>query len=214
MATVISVEQARQLDQKTIEEVGIPSLVLMERAALAIYDNLLADERFNLKRVLVLVGTGNNGGDALAVARLLHTHGFAVSLLLVGKTEHRSPQMTKQLEICEYYQIPAVPLTVDFSQYSTIVDGLFGSGLSRQVAGDFAQVIQRANVSGSSIHAIDIPSGFNGDSGQPLGATIQATSTTTVAYVKTGMIQPGAAQFTGTILVADIGIYLNDHYEE
>lgn len=214
MATTISVEQSRQLDQKTIEEVGIPSLVLMERAALAIYDNLLADERFNLKRVLVLAGTGNNGGDALAVARLLHTHGFAVSLLLVGKATHRSPQFTQQLQICEYYQIPEVPLTADFSQYSTIVDGLFGSGLSRPVAGDFAEVIQRANASGSLIHAIDIPSGLNGDSGQALGPTIQATSTTTLAYVKTGMIQPTATQFTGTILVANIGIYQNDRYEE
>lgn len=214
MTKSISVEKSRQLDQKTINEVGIPSLVLMERAALKIYEDMLANDVLDLAKVLVIAGSGNNGGDALVVARLLETHGFDTSILLVGKPKHRSEQMEKQLQICEYYNVKQVFLDEDFSKYTTIVDGLFGSGLSRNVSGDFATVIDHANASGVKIHAIDIPSGLNGDTGQVMGTAIKATSTSTLAYVKVGMVKQGAQVYTGQIFIDDIGIYLDDRYEE
>ncbi|GBG93733.1 carbohydrate kinase [Ligilactobacillus salitolerans] len=214
MAETISVQQSRELDQKTINEVGIPSLVLMERAALKIYGDLLANDELDLTKVLVLVGSGNNGGDALDVARLLETHGFDTSVLLIGKPQSRSEQMERQLQICDYYQVKHVFLDEDFGQYTTIVDGLFGSGLARAVEGDFATAIDKANQSGVKIHAIDIPSGLNGDSGEVMGTAVKATSTSTLAYAKTGMVLSQAKPYTGKIFVDDIGIYLHDHYEE
>ena len=214
MTKSISVEKSRELDQKTINEVGIPSMVLMERAALNVYEDLLANGQLDLTKVLVIAGTGNNGGDALAVARLLETHGIDTSILLVGEPKHRSEQMEKQLQICDYYQIKHVFLNENLSEYTTIVEGLFGSGLSRNVAGDFATVIYHINASGVNTHAIDIPSGINGDTGQVMGTAIKATSTSTLAYVKNGMIKPEAKDYTGQIFIDDIGIYLNDQYEE
>ncbi len=214
MTKAISVAESRDLDQKTINKVGIPSIVLMERAALNIYADLLSSKELDLTKVLILAGSGNNGGDALVVARLLETHGYDTNILLVGNPNHRSKQMEKQLQICDYYRVKHVFMNDDLTKYTMIVDGLFGSGLSRDVGGDFATVIDNANASGVKIHAVDIPSGLNGDTGEVMGTAIKATSTSTIAYPKKGMVKPEAKPYTGKIFIDDVGIYLNDKYEE
>lgn len=147
MTQTISVEESRQLDAKTINEIGIPSMVLMERAGIKIYENMLDNKDLDLSKVLILAGTGNNGGDGLVVARLLVTHGYSVHILTVGNPAHASDDHKAQAKICDYYEIPKAFLNEDFNQYTTLVDGLFGSGLSRNVGGDFATVIKAASTS-------------------------------------------------------------------
>jgi NAD(P)H-hydrate epimerase len=209
----VSVAESRQLDDKTINQIGIPSMVLMERAGLKIYEDMVHNADLDLSRVLILAGTGNNGGDGLVVARLLATHNYNVSILTVGNPDHASPDHVNQQKICDYYQIPKVFMNADFDQYTTLVDALFGSGLSRNVGGDFATVIDKANAATAKIHAIDIPSGLNGDTGEVMGTAIKATSTSTIAYAKQGMVKAGANAYTGKLFVDDIGIYKGDTFD-
>lgn len=203
----ISVSEAKQLDDKTIHQVGLDSIVLMERAALSIYDDLTHNNGWNLNNILILAGYGNNGGDALALARILFTHHFNVTILPIGFKDNASEENKKQQFSCDYYHIPLTTADADFSQYTTIIDGIFGVGLSREVSNDFATVIEKANQANVPIHAIDIPSGLNGDTGQPMGTAIKATSTSTLSYVKTGMALDEAQQYVGQIFIDDIGIY-------
>lgn len=213
MTQSITVEESRELDDKTINKIGIPSMVLMERAGLKIYENMLDNKDLDLSNVLILAGTGNNGGDGLVVARLLATHGYKVSILTVGNPDHASDDHKSQRHICDYYQIPKVFMDAKFDEYSTLVDALFGSGLSRNVGGDFATIIDKANASAAKIHAIDIPSGLNGDTGEVMGTAIKATSTSTIAYPKVGMLKEQAKPYTGKIYVDDIGIYRGNTFE-
>ncbi|GAY73467.1 NAD(P)H-hydrate epimerase [Lentilactobacillus kosonis] len=213
MRPAITVAESRDLDKKTIEEIGIPSAVLMERAALEIYQDIITNPDLKLNHTLVLVGNGNNGGDALAVARLLFTHNYNVDVLLTGEASQLSTEAQRQLNICRYYNISEVPITVKLNDYTTLVDGIFGSGLTRDVEGDYKELIARANTSSAKIHAIDIPSGLNGDTGKPMGIAIKAISTSTIAYEKVGMIEPESWDYTGKIFVDDIGIYRDNHLE-
>lgn len=213
MTQSITVEESRELDDKTINKIGIPSLVLMERAGLKIYEDMINNKDLNLDNVLILAGTGNNGGDGLVVARLLETHGYKVSILTVGNPDHASDDHKIQAHICEYYEIPKVFMNANFDKYTTLVDALFGSGLSRNVGGDFATIIDKANASVAKIHAIDIPSGLNGDTGEVMGTAIKAASTSTIAYPKVGMLKDEAKPYTGKIYVDDIGIYRGNSFE-
>ncbi|EHO54500.1 NAD(P)H-hydrate epimerase [Lentilactobacillus kisonensis] len=213
MVQTISVAESRELDDKTINKIGIPSMVLMERAGLKIYEDMLNNPALDLGKVLILAGTGNNGGDGLVVARLLCTHGYDVSIVTVGNPDHASEDHVNQQKICDYYQIPKAFMSDDFNKYTTLVDGLFGSGLSRNVGGDFATVIDKANASTANIHAIDIPSGLNGDTGEAMGTAIEATSTSTIAYAKAGMVKPGADKYTGKLFIDDIGIYKGNSFD-
>ncbi len=104
-------------------------------------------------------------------------------------------------------------MNADFNKYTTLVDALFGSGLSRNVGGDFATVIDKANASTAKIHAIDIPSGLNGDTGEVMGTAIKADSTSTIAYVKAGMVKPTAQPYVGKLFIDDIGIYKGNTFD-
>ena len=121
MTQTITVEESRELDDKTINKIGIPSMVLMERAGLKIYENMLDNKDLDLSNVLILAGTGNNGGDGLVVARLLATHGYKVSILTIGNPDHASDDHKSQQHICDYYQIPKAFMNANFDKYTTLV---------------------------------------------------------------------------------------------
>ena len=122
----------KQLDQSTIKQMGIPSLVLMERAALAVFDCL--KQHFPLKKTLIVCGSGNNGADGVAVARLLHLAGYPVDLYLAGNHTSFTEEMNIQWQAAKNYQVSIVN-NCRFSEYTTIVDALFGVGLSRELSG-------------------------------------------------------------------------------
>lgn len=208
----ITVAQAQAYDRYTIETIGIPSLVLMERAALKVFE---AAETFQPQKTLVLAGGGNNGGDGLAAARLLHCAGYAVDIFLLGSRAHLSADCKRQLAICEHYQIPQV--TEMTAAYDLFIDGIFGSGLDRMISGRYRTAIDQAAALKVPTLAIDIPSGINGDTGDIMGTALPAEMTVTLAYAKTGLLKASGPNYTGKLVIADIGIYAekdaetNDH---
>ena len=141
----------KQLDQSTIKQMGIPSLVLMERAALAVFDCL--KQHFPLKKTLVVCGSGNNGADGVAVARLLHLAGYPVDLYLAGNHTSFTEEMNIQWQAAKNYQVSIVN-NCRFSEYTTIVDALFGVGLSRELSGKYQALAEKINASGIPVLAV------------------------------------------------------------
>lgn len=212
MSKAITIAEAQRFDAHTINVIGIPALVLMERAALATFNNILNDD-FDLSRVVVVAATGNNGGDGIAVARLLKIRGINVEIYLLGNPEKATPQTAQQLKIANYYSIPVTNDLNRVVNATVIIDAIFGVGLSREVTGKFADAINAINAADAKTVAIDVPSGINADTGDVMGVAVVADSTTTMAYNKIGLLTTIGKRHAGTIHVADIGIYAQDRLE-
>lgn len=201
---LVSSEEMREYDKNTIEYFGVPSMVLMERAALAVAEEI--EERFpGGGRVLVAAGSGNNGGDGIAVGRILKLRGFAVDFYLAGEREKCSRETEEQIRIIGKYGY-SLQNKMEDKEYDIIVDALFGIGLSRELKGGFAETVRKINESGAFICSIDIPSGIHTDSGQVMGEAVKAALTVTFGWKKLGhMFYPGS-QYGGKIVCRDIGI--------
>lgn len=203
---LVTSQEMKTCDQYTIETIGIPSMVLMERAALSVV-NEIEKQNLDLSNVLVVCGTGNNGGDGLAIARLLHLKRIPVAVLLLGNLEHLTPDAKQQLQICQYYHLPLLTHLESMNTYTTIIDAIFGIGLTRKVEGIFAETIATINLADAAVVSVDVPSGISADNGAELGVAVNATHTITFAFSKIGLtIDPGMAH-AGQITVTDIGIY-------
>ena len=209
MRYLLNAQQMAACDKATIEHFKVPSEVLMERAALAVRDVVL--ERFpDARRILVVCGSGNNGGDGYAAARLLNLAGRSAEVLFVGKHDHRTQQTVLQAQIFCRYGGRELPDEASLKGYDLILDALFGIGLKREVIGRYADVIGAMNRVDTPVLAIDIPSGVCADSGQIMGCAVKADLTVTMQYEKLGqMLYPGAF-LCGDILVRDVGI-TDDH---
>ncbi|WP_242334890.1 NAD(P)H-hydrate epimerase [Limosilactobacillus urinaemulieris] len=204
----ITAEQMRHYDSYTINTIGIPSLVLMERAALAVRDEVLNTFPLNLQNVVVVAGSGNNGGDGLDVARLLHIAGVKVTILNVGNPDHASEEHQVQDRICQYYKIPQTSDLNVLKDASLIVDALFGIGIDRPVEGDYAAAIEAINNSDAVVVAVDMPSGINTDTGEVMGVAVNATATVTFAINKVGLTKGTGKEHAGRVVVAsDMGTY-------
>jgi NAD(P)H-hydrate epimerase len=212
----ISAALMKQYDEYTIKRMGVPSMALMERAALAAVDELMSgrDPVFDLSRVICLCGAGNNGGDGAAVARLLFLAGFDAGVVCIGAEASRSAETAQQLVIAKNYGVAIVenPEAESLTRLlcetgvTTIVDALFGIGLSRPVAGRYRDAIRACNASPARVLAVDIPSGVSADTGEVLGAAVQADKTVVLAFQKLGMtVEPGMS-LAGRMVVRDIGI--------
>ncbi len=205
MNYLLTGKQMREADKYTIEQIGIPSLVLMERASMGVADEIM--KRFSVKqKVLIVCGSGNNGGDGYAIARLLHLKGHDVSIYFTGNEQSRSEENLLQKQICEYYQIRTVN-TLSNQEYTIIVDAIFGTGLSRNVSGTYKDTIEELNQMQGFKVAVDIPSGINDSTGAIMGTAFCANLTVAIAYIKRGIVlQPGNA-YAGEVATIDIGIY-------
>lgn len=205
MPTSLTREQARLLDRRAIDEVGIPSLVLMENAGRGAAELLM---RLGIQgQVTICCGKGNNGADGLVVARHLVNHGHPVRINMAAGVESLSPEAATQLRIVQWMGISIRNEfnESDHREADWIVDALFGTGMSGQVREPFAQMIERINGLGKPVLALDIPSGLDADTGEPLGCAIQATHTATFVAPKVGFAQPAAQPYVGQIHVIDIG---------
>ena len=204
----ITAEQMRHYDSYTINTIGIPSLVLMERAALAVRDEVLNAFPLNLQNIVVVAGSGNNGGDGLDVARLLHIAGVKVTILNVGNPDHASNEHQVQDRICQYYKIPQTSDLNVLKDASLIVDALFGIGIDRPVEGNYATAIEAINNSDAVVVAVDMPSGINTDTGEVMGVAVNATATVTFAVNKVGLTKSAGKKHAGRGVVAsDMGTY-------
>ncbi|MFM8268952.1 MAG: NAD(P)H-hydrate dehydratase [Pseudomonadota bacterium] len=215
MEPLLTSTQMRAVDHAAIQQFGIPELLLMEHAALAVVDAL--ETRFgktlaNTKGV-VLAGPGNNGADALATVRLLHARGcqgIFVVLLEERSSSELSPLASLQLSILGKLGIATgMKLTVDVLKLCDwIIDGIFGTGLKRELAGTNLEAVQLVNSVASTkwVVSIDIPSGFNSDTGKPMGDAVKASETISLGFLKRGLVTGEGADFVGRLKLAPIQI--------
>lgn len=144
MREIVTAVEMKELDHNTIQKAGISSPVLMERAALKTVEEIVQRLKNKEKeKILVVCGTGNNGGDGLAIARLLQLRGVRTWYYIAGKEEKMTAETAGQLKTAEYYQVPRVH-NLDPDEYTTIVDAIFGVGLSRPVEGKYAPAAAQA----------------------------------------------------------------------
>jgi len=207
---IVKSSEMREIDRRTIVEFHIPSLVLMERAGLAVVS--VIKERYGRKKVFVICGSGNNGGDGMVAARNLHNEGWDVQVFLTSNPEELRADALVQYRAaaeCGLRIRPAEEFIDDassvFSRHSVIVDALLGTGLNKKVSGRLCDVIRALNESHLPIVSVDIPSGISSDNGQVLGEAVRCECTVTFGLPKRGhYLFPGAG-YAGFLYVADIG---------
>lgn len=197
-------EQMKRADNYTIETIGIPSMVLMERAALEVVA-CMEEERVDFRKVLVVCGNGNNGGDGYAIARLLHQKGYDVTIFFAGNEKKRSPENEQQSRIASHYNIPVIT-NPGSEEYSVIIDAVFGTGLTREITGHYRDFIEWLNAMRGKKVAVDIPSGIHDTIGCQMGIAFRADLTVALAFPKRGLFLQEGNVFTGKIVTRDIGI--------
>lgn len=176
--------QMKAADTYTIKELGVPSLVLMERAALKVVE-AMHERKIDTSRTLVVCGSGNNGGDGFAVARLLEEEGMHAEVLFAGKETSLSQECALQKKIAERMGI-RVFTEIPQEEYTVIIDAVFGVGLSREITGRYCDIIRWMNSRDCRKVAVDIPSGVCARTGQILGTAFRADLTVSMACMKAG----------------------------
>ncbi|MCP4450247.1 MAG: NAD(P)H-hydrate epimerase [Planctomycetes bacterium] len=207
-------EQVRGFDRHAIEVLKIPGTVLMENAGLACARTALSMLAKPCKnRVCILCGTGNNGGDGYVIARHLRNHGVHVELFVFGDMARVTGDALVHLTILRHLNVAVQSLPHDQVMDSTwlqssdlLVDALLGTGLKGGLRGPYKQLIETINRAGVPVLAVDIPSGLDCDTGVPLGAAVKADRTVSLVALKAGFLNPDAAQYTGQVTVASIGV--------
>jgi len=166
------------------------------------------------KSVAVATGVGNNGGDGFVIARHLHLRGANVAVFVVGKAEKMTADAATNFNILKPLEINVHPCTGEelsnlsgkLRDFGLIVDALGGTGISGPLRGDLAAAVGQINAAGRPVVAIDIPTGLDCDTGKAHGPAVKAASTVTFVARKIGFDTPGAAKYTGKVVVADIGV--------
>ena len=196
--------QMSQADRFTIQETGIPSLVLMERAALKTVE-MMHTRGIDTSRPLIVCGSGNNGGDGFAIARLLAEEGAAPRILFAGKESSLSEECRIQKQIAENLGIGIIT-EIPEEEYTVIIDAVFGVGLSREISGRYADIIAWMNEQDCCKVAVDIPSGVSSATGKILGIAFHADLTVAMACVKAGCEMYPGKNYAGETVAVPIGI--------
>jgi len=211
----VTTRRMQELDRWAIKVIGIPSMCLMENAGRSVAEEVKKFlHRSKGKKVSVVVGMGNNGGDGLVAARHLLNSGFRVKIFCVGSPTQMTPDAALNFNIAKKLKIPVKAvfklspsaLLRDFGKSHVIIDALFGTGLRRVVVGQYRMLIEAMTISGKPIIAIDIPSGLDGTTGRVWGVAVKARLTVTLACPKKGFIQRDGPRYTGRVICVDIGI--------
>lgn len=211
-------DQVRAFDRYAVEHLAVPGIVLMENAGRQVADVAKAMVKgIPDPQVLILAGRGNNGGDALVAARHFRTGGLRPDVVLLATPDQVQGDALTNLRIIQNMGLAVLSLVGAAEEVASqlrpllerahlVIDGLLGTGTTGQVREPYASVITAVNAAGRPVLSIDIPSGLDCDTGRPLGPTIRATKTVTMAAIKTGFAAPGAAEYTGEVILADIGV--------
>ena len=215
---VLNTQQMREADRRTIDDVGIPSIVLMENAGRqAVAAMEAAFEDLATSHVGVLCGRGNNGGDGFVVARTLVQRGVETSVFLLGSVAEVRGDARTNLEILGRIGLTVVEITnaqewelhfSEISQCEVLVDAILGTGFHGQLSGLLETVVADVNGLGVPVVAIDLPTGVSADSHEVEGEAIEASMTVTLAAPKIPLILPPADSHGGDLVIADIGIPL------
>lgn len=209
--------QAKEKDRYSIEN-GMPSLVLMERAAQAVVNEVCSIERCRDRRIAAVCSVGNNGADGLAVLRILAEKGYSCTAIVLGDSDRSTEEFNHQLRIAKLWNIPVIYYgsyngKICFAEYNIIVDALFGIGLSRPIEGDYAELIQQINASGKTVVAVDIPSGVDSTTGAVLGVAVRAEVTVTFGNAKLGQLLYPGKEYCGRLIVSEVGFLPMDEVE-
>jgi len=201
----VSVREMQEIDRKAIEEIGIPSVMLMENAGRCVseitMDMLGPGSR---KRVAIFCGTGNNGGDGFVAARYLAKKDAEVEVYVVGKKARIKGDAKVNLERIGL-EAREIDSPVEFNA-DLIIDAIFGIGLKGEVKEPARAIIKDLNAKSVPIIAVDVPSGLNADSGEVLGEAIKATKTVTMQFPKKGFCINQGPEHVGEVVAVDIGI--------
>lgn len=208
----LSVKESRQIDWLAKSQGHIPGLILMENAGRGVAEILL--EKKIPGKVVICCGGGNNGGDGFVIARHLDGAGIKVEVLLFCKPGNLAGDAAVQFAAVSHATIPVTVMddakidTLEsyFTGAAWLVDALVGSGQSGALRSPINRVVEKMNASGLPILAVDIPSGLDGDSGQPFNPTVRAAITATMVTGKIGFQNPAAGPFLGEVRVVGIGL--------
>jgi NAD(P)H-hydrate epimerase len=197
--------QVRELDRRAIEQHGIPGATLMQRAGEAAY-GVLCMRWPRARKIAVVCGPGNNGGDGYVIARLALGDGRVPVLLHLGEVPAIGDAATMR-QACEVAGLKPTPFdAAHLSGCDVIVDALLGTGLEREVSGPWHAAIEAVNNSGVSILAVDIPSGLNADTGRAMGTAVRAHATTSFIGLKPGLFTGDGPNHTGDIFFDDLDV--------
>jgi len=211
----LSRAEVRAIDRCAIETVGVAGEVLMENAGRQAAD---AIEQFVAgaggRRVAVVAGGGNNGGDGFVVARHLALRGLEVTTFLVASPQKLTHDAGTNYRICRRLGLDVRhvgaealgALAGELAGYDAVVDAVGGTGIRGALRGDAAAAVEQINAAGRDVVAIDIPTGLDCDTGEAPEPTVRAKLTVTFLARKKGFDAPGAAEYTGPVRVADIGV--------
>ncbi len=203
MKRIATRSEMQAIDAYSIHEIGIPGMVLMEKASMALFEEVT--KRFDRhSRCLIVVEKGNNGGDGLALGRLLSEQGYPVDIYEIDGIPRASESYQNQKNILEKLEIPVYDELPE-EDYDVIVDGIFGVGLTREVAGIHKEIIYQLNNMQAYRIAVDVPSGVDASTGKVLGTAFQADLTVTFGLLKIGLLLYPGASYAGEVVVKDIG---------
>lgn len=211
---VLDREKMQQADNITINDYGVPSIVLMENAALSVL-NVIENEFRKINKIAILCGKGNNGGDGLALARHLYNRNYEVQIYLFSKPNELKGDPKINYNICKKMGIPVknvvneknfLEVFPELFEFPLIVDALFGTGLSKPLEGFWENVINAVNSIPSTKVSIDIPSGLDSSTSKVIGPAIIADLTVTFGAYKIAHIFPPSSNYCGKVIMCDIGI--------
>ena len=212
---LVTASEMRELDRRAIQDLGIPSLVLMENAGRTTYQILRREFPDLQGEVAVVAGRGNNGGDGFVVARYLANAGIPVAVFLLGPRDQVSGDARVNLEILAHLGVEVAEVLTDadlnptihrLAKAGLIVDALLGTGLNSPVQGLMAALIERINHLRPPVLAVDIPTGLSADTGEVLGVALKAQVTVTYGWPKLGQVLPPGRDYVGRLWQVDIGI--------
>ncbi len=212
MRALLTGQQMKEVDQITIGEIGIPSMVLMERAALAVVEEVKKRSKPE-DRVWCVCGCGNNGADGVAAARMLFQAGYQVTVMVLGDRSKGSKEFLQQTAIAGKLGIRQMDVgrSPEFSRIfsqgcDVVVDAVFGVGLCRAVEGMYKAFLEQLSAMNRRLTvAVDIPSGISSEGGQVLGTALQADVTVTFGWEKLGTVLYPGRSYAGEVVIADIG---------
>lgn len=203
MRYVSNAKQMQEIDEFTIDQVGIPAMVLMENAAREVVQVVL-EKITKRDRVIAVCGTGNNGGDGIAVARILKHMGYQADIWMTGEEKKVTEQTKLQLKIARHCGVNIFN-NIKLNEYTIVIDAIFGVGLTRPVQGAFETIITEINKSSKTVYSVDLPSGISADTGKIMNVAVKADYTITFGLGKIGLILYPGCEYAGSVTIADIG---------
>ena len=215
---LVKAAEMREMDLEATRRYGIPGLILMENAGLAVVDVIINDffrGKPQGKKVVIIAGPGNNGGDGFVVGRHLFNKGVLVQFLITTDPQYYRGDAAVNLKIINDMGLPCQVLQPDnidsfkavIKETDLVVDALFGTGFKGIPREPLSSLIRTVNAIGNPVLAVDIPSGIEADTGSVAGECIKAVTTVTMGMPKIGLYLDPGAQYTGEVVVGDISFH-------